>query len=936
MLTRVQRKFFKAGTWSTDAELQAFIEEIEDPTLSDFSKMLGDLLDPKLFVEIQHANRCQAFSILVRKHRPRELFAPLADGLRQGDASFREMAIELLPIINHVEGHRVLCQVLGHANPDVRRDAARVLGELGEGPAFQSLVMMVHRNDFHGRADALSVMVPKAGQQSLDLIAAVYQSGAPKERAIAVRYLNARIFKKNAEPAARFLLQALHDPHERVVAQALRNFSQIVSERSFFQHTTHLTESSNSVLVRALIEALRVYKSPRTIAFLSKVIRTRETALIETAIESLEHIATEDVLLPLIEAVRDPRMKIRGRAVEALVVLGKSGAVDVARTVIWLLKDRDVNVRRMAAEVTRLVGVQASEITPKLIRFLRDEDWWVRERVMDALIDISGKELSRYLVTFLEDPSPVFRRYAIGALRRIKDPAVLGALVKVAMDDPDWWTREEAISTVGELQDPRAVPYLIRLLQDESNIRFVTIEALIALGAREATPLVGQSLQDDDDNVRAAAVRFLGHFDARAFAGDIAEMKNDSSEAVRLAVRQVSQMWKIHLDEVVVEESLTALEQLLLKVHEEGADDLILSSGNPPYLKRIGRVEPIHDVPIDRATLTQMLYATLSPELQADLDGGTEVDYCYQIKSRGLRFRGNVFHQLTGPCAVFRSIRSNAMQFDDLGLPAVVRSFASLRNGLVLVGGPTGSGKSTTLASLVDHINRTESKHIVTIEDPIETVHRCNKSLLNQREVGTDTASFYGALRSTLRQDPDVILVGEMRDLETISFALAAAETGHLVFGTVHTVSADTSIDRLLNVFDARQRPQVRSMLSETLRAVVCQHLVPRRSNPLQRVLAVEVMVNDTAIANLIRKDKTYQIPSVLTTSREFGMQSMDYHLGELVRAGIVSFEHAFMKANDKAQFENLVAVDTGVIRLEQRLSINRQPSIRTGKHGEN
>jgi twitching motility protein PilT len=263
---------------------------------------------------------------------------------------------------------------------------------------------------------------------------------------------------------------------------------------------------------------------------------------------------------------------------------------------------------------------------------------------------------------------------------------------------------------------------------------------------------------------------------------------------------------------------------------------------------------------------------------------------------------------MPGLSAVFRIIKDKVPLLEDLGLPQVVRGFAELKNGLVLVGGPTGSGKSTTLAGIIDHVNRHTSRHIVTLEDPIEVMHKNKKSLINQREIGTHTRSFERALRATLRQDPDVILVGEMRDLPTIGFALTAAETGHLVLGTLHTVSVDTSVDRLINAFPPGQQPQVRALLADTLRAVMCQYLLKRKDGT-GRVLAVEIMINNEAIANLIRKEKTFQIPSVIATAKDQGMQSMDSDLERLFKQGVISADDAYMKAANKKNFEVIVGM---------------------------
>jgi len=255
-------------------------------------------------------------------------------------------------------------------------------------------------------------------------------------------------------------------------------------------------------------------------------------------------------------------------------------------------------------------------------------------------------------------------------------------------------------------------------------------------------------------------------------------------------------------------------------------------------------------------------------------------------------------------------------------LPPLVRTFGDLKNGLVLVGGPTGSGKSTTLAALIDYINRTSGRHIISLEDPIEVIHRRKESLVNQREVGTHTRSFAAALRSTLREDPNVILVGEMRDLATIEFTVVAAETGHLVFGTVHTVSAATTVDRIVSAFPPGQQQQVRSTLADSLRAVVCQYLMKEKNGP-GRVLAVELLVNNEAVGNLIRKGKAFQLPSVISTSREQGMQLMDNDLMRLVKEGKISAGDGYVKAISKKDFEPFVEEE------EKALAQKRAPNFK-------
>jgi twitching motility protein PilT len=347
------------------------------------------------------------------------------------------------------------------------------------------------------------------------------------------------------------------------------------------------------------------------------------------------------------------------------------------------------------------------------------------------------------------------------------------------------------------------------------------------------------------------------------------------------------------------------LDQLLYATVKAEGDDLMLAAERKAFIKRRGQIVPLGEHIFTEEELRSILLPQLSVAQQDDLEQLQDADFSYEIESESLRFRANVFQQTSGLAAVFRTIKDDIPDITSLGLPEIVRTFAHLKNGLILVGGPTGSGKSTTLAALIADINRNSAQHIITLEDPIEVVHKPIRSLITQREIGTHTRAFSNALRATLREDPDVILVGEMRDLPTIQFAVTAAETGHLVFGTVHTVSVANSIDRLVNVFPPDEQPQVRSMLAGSLRAVCCQHLLARKDQT-GRVLAVEVMINNDAISNLIRKGKTFQIPSVLATSREQGMQSMDGELMRLYNDGIVSKEEAYMKANNKADFESL------------------------------
>ncbi|WP_354625394.1 type IV pilus twitching motility protein PilT [Psychromonas sp. MME2] len=340
--------------------------------------------------------------------------------------------------------------------------------------------------------------------------------------------------------------------------------------------------------------------------------------------------------------------------------------------------------------------------------------------------------------------------------------------------------------------------------------------------------------------------------------------------------------------------------ELLAFSVKHNASDLHLSAGVPPMIRVDGEVRKINIPALEHKEVHSLIYDIMNDKQRKDFEEQLETDFSFEIPDLA-RFRVNAFNQKRGAGAVFRTIPSKVLTLDDLHAPAIFKKISEFPRGLVLVTGPTGSGKSTTLAAMIDYINESRHEHILTIEDPIEFVHESKKALINQREVYKDTLGFDRALKSALREDPDVILVGEMRDLETIRLALTAAETGHLVFGTLHTTSAAKTIDRVIDVFPAAEKGMVRSMLSESLRAVISQTLL--KKNGGGRVAAHEIMLGIPAIRNLIREDKVAQMYSVIQTGMVHGMQTLDQCLRNLVSQGQVSHADAAQKASDPKTF---------------------------------
>jgi twitching motility protein PilT len=348
------------------------------------------------------------------------------------------------------------------------------------------------------------------------------------------------------------------------------------------------------------------------------------------------------------------------------------------------------------------------------------------------------------------------------------------------------------------------------------------------------------------------------------------------------------------------------ISELLLFVHKEGASDLHISAGEPPMVRIYGEIKRIEIPPLTREDLHVMLYDVLNDHQRKKFEEMSELDFSLELKGVA-RFRVNAFRQQRGDGVVFRVIPQKILSLEQLGLPKGLREVCQNERGLVLVTGPTGSGKSTTLAAMIDVLNNSLKGHVITIEDPIEFVHESKNCLINQREVGAHTLSFSNALRSALREDPDIILVGEMRDLETTSAAITAAETGHLVLSTLHTNSASQTIERIIDIYPASQQNQIRSQLSNTLEAVITQTLFKRIDQP-GMIPAAEVMICNAAVRNCVRENRVYEIPNIIETNRGLGMCTLDSSIKTLYFNGHISREDALAAANRPDKLEQALS----------------------------
>jgi pilus retraction protein PilT len=905
----------------------------------DIERLLGVVVSKGLPGDSRdQTNRCFVFRTLAERTIDKALFLPYVRALRGADGQILSLLGPLIPRVNNIEGHGELCSLLKESDGTLRRGVAGILKQIGGTTVFQTLSTLCGDPGFQGRIEAVDVLVSIGRQVAIPALAAVLAVGSPNEKVHALQYLaDAELMAKDLRGAVKAISPALRDATERVAMQAVLAFAALSSEDEYFEHIGPVLDSPNLNMVKVAVEALKRFSSARAVEVLDRKLHSGPHAIRLAVLATAEAIGNDQVLPLVVTALNFRKIDVRTRAAEVLTKLSLAGKVDLARTILWLLRSKDVNVRRMAVDISKKVGDPSGDLAPRLLRYLRDEDWWVRERVMDALVGMAGKQLTRHLVSYLQDPSDIVRRYAVDALLRLKDPSAVGALVRAAQSDPDWWVRERAIEAVGALGVRQSIPYIVDLLNREPDLQRVCVEALQAMKADEAAPHVAALLPAADPEMKLILIACLATLDEPGQAPAIVPLLQDTDHRVRNAARELLARWNIagSRDGATDKVSLSLLERLLVALAKNDGDDLILAGGLRPYMKKMGKVVPLASHVFSAEDIETMIFPHLNPKQLADLEVLRDVDLSLALKSEALRFRANVFRQMPGLSAVFRIVKDRIPVLEDLGLPPVVKTFAELKNGLVLVGGPTGSGKSTTLAGIIDHINRTSSRHIVTLEDPIEVMHKQKKCLINQRELGTHTHSFENALRATLRQDPDVILVGEMRDLATVQFAVTASETGHLVLGTLHTVSVDTTVDRLVSLFPPGQQPQVRSLLADTLRAVMCQYLIKRKDGQ-GRVIAVEIMINNEAIANLIRKGKTFQIPSVIATQRDAGMQSMDGDLERLFRAGVVSADEAYLKAANKKNFEMVVAgPEAGKAQAEAKTAEARAAARAQGEKSE-
>lgn len=630
--------------------------------------------------------------------------------------------------------------------------------------------------------------------------------------------------------------------------------------------------------------------------------------LIELIINN-EHFYDIDMLVSFL---KEAEINQKNRIGERILSVHNEKNIDITRHIIPLLSNSDDQTRVVALEIL-LKMKDRENILKTIIHFFEDLPGWIRERALVSLKAYSEHIIKDLLLMF-NDPDPDTRATSMIIASNFKNDEVARRISSL-LKDPDWWIRITAAELLGDLGYPEIIPQLIESLMD-SEIRWAATEALGKLGDKRAIPVLSGLLMDSSPDVRIEALNALKNFDDPSIidlflktASDdpMISIRNRAMDAVRELKEKLNVSIENESDierkskEIELKKDEPLLNKYLIATRNQNASDLHLSVGIPPKLRYKGDLINVKGNRLSSDDIKNLIFQILN-EYQIDkLKKQKYLDFCHYIPNVG-RYRANVFFDQKGINAVFRVISDKPPALRDLGLPDRVSSIISYHQGLVIICGPSSSGKSTTLNAMINLINEFKRDHIITIEDPVEFVHPFKNCLINQREIGKHTGSYAKALRAALREDPDVIVIGELRDPESISLALTAAETGHVVFCTMNSTNAVKAIDRIISSFPQDQQSQIRIGVAESLKLIISQYLLKSRDEK-DMVAAFEILMGTHNVLSLIRENKILQINSIMEIGRELGHQTFDNTLLELYSKGLITAETAFSRASKKDIF---------------------------------
>jgi twitching motility protein PilT len=657
--------------------------------------------------------------------------------------------------------------------------------------------------------------------------------------------------------------------------------------------------------------------TPARVRRWQQLARSEETEIREKVLEILVDHAPDASLDLIVAELPRASYGVQQRLTEALTKMAAGKGPDFADRVLPLMASGDASTRSSVLKI--LISMQDRPGTiRRYLAFSKTLAGWARDRALESMKEF-GNEILEPALELLSEPDLEVRAAALSVVGSFNDPRVVNGVAPL-LKDSDWWLRVTAADVLGRLKDPRAVKPLAEALNDKET-RWAAVEALGRIGHESALPVFGQLLKDPAPEIRIEVLLAFRNFRHPNILEALKRTAaNDPNRYVRgralelaeeIAAREHTELadgdrLRAAAMQIQVAQDEPRLHALLVGARNQNASDLHLSVGRPPLIRLAADLVTVKGEPFTAEDTSSMLREILTEDQWGRLAAEQQLDFCYFIPSAG-RYRGNVFVDHRGLNAVFRVIPEKPPTIIDVGLPSRLAEIADYHQGLVVVCGPSGSGKSTTLAALVNLINETRHDHVITLEDPVEFVHPFKNCLINQREVGSHTKSFARALRAALREDPDVIVIGDLRDNESVSLALTAAETGHIVLGTLNSTTAARAIDRLISSFPFDEQPQVRASLSESLKFVIAQRLIPAVGQR-RRVACFEVLKGTMSVASMIRDEKTFQIPSAMQMGKSAGMQTFDDALSKLLSLERITPEEAYLQAESKDAFEPLVS----------------------------
>ncbi len=702
------------------------------------------------------------------------------------------------------------------------------------------------------------------------------------------------------------------------------------------------TQSTNAARLRFAWELLLALPASRVEEHARRALVEAPAGLRPLALERLAGALPPDqVRAFLITLARDNEPRLRQRAIERLTSLPDAVAADTLELLVerWINDNAAVRsyIRRaliasaprqgpaLRARLLRALPSVPPELYASLLEmvFRSGRPDAIAPKVLSAVASLPddarglavqalrnrGDELASGALSLLHHHNAAVASLAMLLAENLDDPRVVPSIAGLT-SNPDWWVRSSACLALARLRADPGVDAIVKLA-DDPKVGASATRALASMATEKSLAALEGLLRHRSASVRRSALEAAGSTGLARFSRTVdAIAQGDPDPAVKnraLGLRgsllRDRPPERIARSSARVEERAEGdLEALLAGARQRGASDIHVTVDEPPFARLQGQLLRLEGAALSEAQVESMIRGALLPAQSARLDAEGEIDLCVAVKGSG-RFRANVFRQRRGICGAFRCVPVEPPTFADLRLPGQLTELLDYHQGIILVSGPAGGGKSTTLAAIIDLINETRADHVITLEDPIEFVHPIKRALINQREVGTHTRSFSRALRGALREDPDVIMVGEMRDLETVRLALGAAETGHLVIATMHTTDAVSTVSRLIESFAPDEQPQVRMGLSESLKYVVSQSLCPRADGK-GRVAIYEVLKNTSNVGALIRDNKLVQIANLIQISRTMGMQTRDQALEELLDAGLITAATAYARAERRELFE--------------------------------